>query len=61
MARQVGQLPEDRRAQVVGELDTLRNMPDSERRARMNGEEFRSKYTPAEQQMLREASSILPE
>ncbi|MDQ6663808.1 MAG: DUF3106 domain-containing protein [Acidobacteriota bacterium] len=61
VARQVSELPPNRRGQVRGELNLLRNMPESERRARMNGEEFRSKYSPAEQQMIREASSILPE
>ena len=61
MAQQVGALPDDRRKQVIGELDALRDLPEGDRRARMNTEEFRSKFTAGEQRMLRDASSILPE
>ncbi len=54
--RQFNSLPEDRRPIVKQEYEQLRSMPESERNARMNSEAFRSRYTPAEQQMLRDLS-----
>jgi hypothetical protein len=54
--RQFNSLPEDRRPVVKQEYEQLRAMPEAERNERMNSEAFRSRYTPAEQQMLRDLS-----
>ena len=54
--RQFNSLPEDRRPMVKQEYEQLRAMPESERNARMNSEAFRSRYSPAEQQMLHDLS-----
>lgn len=56
--RQYQELPEDRKQGVRQELDDLSKMPDAERRARINSEEFRSKYTLAEQQMMQDLAEI---
>ena len=53
-------LPEDRRRILVPELQRLRRMPEDRRLARINSEEFRSSYTPAEQQMMIDISQYLP-
>jgi hypothetical protein len=58
--RQFTDLPEDRRAAIGPELDRLSAMPDEERRARMNSEEFRNRYSPAEQQMMSNIAEVLP-
>jgi len=56
--RQYQELPEDRKQGVHQELDDLSKMPEAERRARINSEEFRSKYTLAEQQMMQDLAEI---
>jgi hypothetical protein len=53
-------LPEDRRAAVNFEMRRMALMPDDERRAHMNSEEFRNRYSPAEQQMMSNLTAILP-
>ena len=53
-------LPDDRIAVVRPELVRLHRMPESERSDRMASEEFKSKFTPAEQQMLAEISPYFP-
>jgi len=57
--RQFAELPEERKAAIGGELDRLNGMPEEERRARMNSEEFRNRYSPAEQQMMSNISEVL--
>src|SRR5579884_4210195 len=59
--RQFEQLPDDRKLLVRRELDRMAAMPDDARRAYMNTEEFRNRYTPNEQQMMQNLSEILPE
>src|SRR5579871_2067423 len=54
--RQFNSLPDDRRPLVKQEYEQLRAMPESEREVRMNSEAFRSRYSPSEQQMLRDLS-----
>jgi hypothetical protein len=54
------QLPDDRIAVVRPELLRLHRMPESERSERIASEEFKSKFTPAEQQMLAEISPYFP-
>ncbi len=51
-------LPEDRRKLLAGEFQELRRMDESNRRTRINSEEFRSKYTQAEQQLLQDLSKL---
>jgi phage-related protein len=58
--RQLQALPDDRKAIVGAELERLSAMPEEERRVRMNTEEFRNRYSPAEQQMLGNLSEVLP-
>ena len=53
-------LPDDRIAVLRPELVKLHRMPESERSDRMASEEFKSKFTPAEQQMLAEISPYFP-
>lgn len=54
------QLPDDRIAVVRPELLKLHRMPESERNDRMASEDFKSRFTPAEQQMLVEISPYFP-
>jgi hypothetical protein len=53
-------LPDDRIAVVRPELVNLHRMPESARSDRIASEEFKSKFTPAEQQMLAEISPYFP-
>jgi hypothetical protein len=53
-------LPDDRIATLRPELVKLHRMSESERSDRIASEEFRSKFTPAEQQMLAEVSPYFP-
>lgn len=54
------QLPEDRRGPVGQELLRLHRMQPEERTARLEAEEFAARYSPAEQQILRDLSLNLP-
>ena len=58
--RQFETLPDDRKTLVGQEMDRLSAMPEEERRARMNSEEFRNRYSPAEQQMMGNISKSFP-
>ena len=53
-------LPDDRIAVLRPELVRLHRMAESERSDRIASEEFKSKFTPAEQQMLAEISPYFP-
>jgi len=50
--------PEDRRKLLTGEFQQLRRMDEPGRRSRISSDEFRSKYTPAEQQLLQDLSKL---
>jgi hypothetical protein len=52
-------LPDDRKATIRQELGRLSAMPDEDRRARMNSEEFRNRFSPAEQQMIGNLSEVV--
>jgi phage-related protein len=52
-------LPDDRKATIRQELGRLSAMPDEDRRARMNSEEFRNRYSAAEQQMIGNLSEVV--
>src|SRR5579872_2696938 len=56
--RQFNSLPEDRRPIVRQEYEQLRSMSESERSARIASEAFRSRFNPAEQQMLQDLARI---
>jgi hypothetical protein len=58
--KQLNELPEDRRMAINQELQHMSAMPDDERRAYMNKEEFRNRYTPAEQQIMGNLAEVLP-
>ena len=42
-----------------GEFENLRAMPESDRRARINSDEFRNKYNAREQKFLGDLSGLL--
>jgi Protein of unknown function (DUF3106) len=57
--RQFSELPPDRRPQLRSEFESLRAMPEADRRARLNSDEFRSKYNEHEQKFLRDLSGLV--
>jgi hypothetical protein len=57
--QQYGKLPADRQAPVQSEFENLRSMPEAERNARLNSDEFRNKYNAGEQGLLRNFSALL--
>ena len=54
-------LPADRQDAVREEIRYLRTMSESDRKARMNGDEFRSKYDKGEQQIIGDMTAALPQ
>src|SRR5580704_12830053 len=56
---QYGKLQPDRQPLVRNEFENLRSMPEVERNARINSDEFRSKYNANEQSILRDFSGLL--
>ena len=57
--RRLGAVPEDRRVILREEVQRMAGLPDADRRARFNSDEFRNKYSPQEQQLLREFNGAL--
>jgi predicted Fe-S protein YdhL (DUF1289 family) len=57
--QQFGRLQPDRRGSVQSEFENLRSMPEAERNARLNSDEFRNKYTAGEQGILRNFSGLI--
>ena len=53
-------MPEERHALVQEEMRAMTPLTDEERRERMNSEEFRNRYTPAEQQMMKSMLEVVP-
>ncbi len=53
-------LATERRRLLRREYQRLRLLPDADRRARINGDEFRSRYNLGEQQLLDDMSKLLP-
>ena len=51
-------LPPPRHQFMQKQLNQMQGLSDSDRRALMNSEEFRSKFTPSEQQMIEDISLI---
>ena len=56
---QYGKLPKDRQPLLRDEFENLRTMPEAERSARINSDEFRNKYNANEQSILRDFSGVL--
>lgn len=56
----VRQLPEDRRQLLQRAYRQLSRMPDEARRARLASDEFKGRFTPAEQQALADLSEYYP-
>jgi len=57
---QFNELPADRRPIVRSELAELRRLDPAEIRARVESEDFRNKYSPAERRLLSDLSTALP-
>jgi thioesterase domain-containing protein len=57
--KRFAEMPAERRRVLSRELVRLRRASDEDRRARINSEEFRSRYTLQEQQMLQDLSENL--
>jgi hypothetical protein len=57
--RKFSELPVDRRPMIRQELMNLRQLSGDDRRARINTDEFRNKYSLAEQQLLADLSAAL--
>jgi hypothetical protein len=55
------QLPLARRPVVRREVELLRALPEAERRARLNSEEFRTRFSPQEQEIVRDITEIFPQ
>ena len=54
------QLPPDRKAEVGPELQRLRRMSESDRQTRLASEDFKNRFSPAEQRMLADVSENMP-
>jgi hypothetical protein len=55
------ELPQPRHRVVKRQLDELRPLSDADRRALMNSEEFRNKFTASEQQMIEDICLVTPQ
>jgi hypothetical protein len=53
-------LPVERRPIVHGEVEQIRLLPDAQRQAAMNSNDFRIRFSPQEQQIIRDLSTYLP-
>jgi len=56
--RQFNTLADDRRPVVRQELEQLRSLTETERRDRINSQEFHNRLSPAEQQMLQDLAQV---
>lgn len=54
-------LPADRQGAVRQEVQQLSALPEAERQARMNSDEFRSRFDRREQQIIRDVTGAFPE
>jgi hypothetical protein len=54
-------MPEQRKAVISQEMQLMAPLSDEERRAHMNGEEFRNRYSAREQQMMANLMEIQPQ
>lgn len=58
--REFRQLPVVRQPLVHREVAQLRLLPEAQRRARINSPEFRGRFSPQEQQIIRDLTTYLP-
>jgi hypothetical protein len=58
--RSFRQLPPDRQVAVHRAVVEIRTLPEPQRQARLNSEEFRNRFSPPEQQIIRDLSTYLP-
>ncbi|MGA3039545.1 MAG: DUF3106 domain-containing protein [Bryobacteraceae bacterium] len=58
--REFRQLPPARQKLVHREVVQLRSMPRAQRQALLNGDEFRSRFSPQERQIIRDLMTSLP-
>jgi len=58
--REFRQLPQERRPVVHHEVEELRLLPDAQREMRLNSDEFRGRFSPREQQIIRDLSIFFP-
>lgn len=58
--RDFSQLPLHRRPLVRRAYEILRDLPEAERRARMNSDAFRSRFTDKEQHLLDDMTRLFP-
>lgn len=59
--RRYNNLPPDRQNIVRDELQAMRGMSPEERRARLNSDEFRSRFKPHEQALVEQLSDVVPQ
>jgi hypothetical protein len=57
--RDYHQLPAERRERVTNWVRRFRSMTEAQRRATLNSEEFRSRFSPTEQDIIRDISTML--
>jgi len=57
--REFHQLPPDRRVTVNGEVRRFRSMPEAQRQEVLNSQEFRARFSPTEQQIIRDISTLV--
>ena len=58
--REFEQLPKERRQAVHGEVELLRLMTEGQRKAHMNGEEFRNRFSVPEQRIIKDVFQYIP-
>ena len=58
--REFRQLPLARRPVVHREVEQLRLLPETQRQATINSDEFRGRFSPQEQQIIRDLTTYLP-
>jgi hypothetical protein len=61
LSQEMAHLPPQRKIAVQKELDRLRAMPEEQREKRLNSPAVQRNFSPNEQEILREAPSLLPE
>ena len=58
--RKFQEIPEPRHKLIKKQIDQFNGLSDADRRGVMNSEEFRNKFTPAEQEMIKDISLVTP-
>ncbi len=59
MFREFSQFSDERRPEIRRELNHLRRLSAEDRQARLSSEEYRQKFSPAEQKVLENLSDVL--